>query len=256
MTDSTSTLKRWRVLCIAENIMVDVFSIEAPTICPNDHLDRSIDTSRTILAEVISKNTTIIEDNTPGNFQRQMLSISIPAGSPGDITNHDFVWPYNLLIWKTELTPTSSNVGDMLDVSVAPNTIVGALTALANIGDTVLNITSATFGLPNLTRGLVAHITNTITQQDLGRILAVDNTNFQITVENSLTQSYNPGTLFQITVCVIKEEVFVQPNIKLTVGEKGIRTKSLSENTVLRFTYHNTDGAAKNLYPIMEFNYY
>jgi hypothetical protein len=253
---SSEEVKRYRVLCIAENKMVTAYGIKPPTLCPNDHADRSIDHSRTVLAATFKRDQVEIFDPTTGNFQYTTLKFSVPSGSAGDVSDHDFSWPMTLDIWKTEFMAGTEHVGDSMNVMIDPDRVIGILTADANIGDTELSVSSAGFAHPALSPGLEIKLDDTSNSEDLGRITGVDSVNFKLHVENGLTQNFLAGTQVIINVCIVKDAMVSQTKKAYIMGSKGIKSKELPSDIVMRFRYKNNDGVAKDVHIEMEYNYH
>ncbi len=248
-------VKQWRVLCLEENKMVTVYSPDVPSLCPNDHPDRTIDHTRTTMIAHISTKKFQIENSTPGNFQHTTVLINVPSGSPGDIYVHDMSWPMDIYIWKTEFLPETKHKQDEISIMVAPNKVIGALTQDANIGDTELNVTSTVFDFSLLSKGVDAKLDDTVNSEEVGRITGIDPVNFKIHIENPLTQTFSAGTQFQINLCMIRNLIISQDIKTVKIGSKGFTSKFIPANTVLRLLYKNNNGQAKDVYFSMEFNY-
>jgi hypothetical protein len=253
MTDTV--VKHYRVLCIEENKMVTVYGLEPPTLCPNDHADRTIDHSRTIKSGQYSHKTVELQSGTPGNFQYTTIHFTIPAGTPGDVTDHDFSWPMDLMIWRTEFVPGTEHVGDMSSTIISPDQIIGILSADANIGDTELTINSEAFGFPNLTKGIEVMLDDTSNAENLGRIVGIDKVYFKIHVETPLTQNFAAGTNLCLNICIVKDIAISQSNRSIMIGAKGFSSINVPANTVIRFKYKNNDGLEKDVHIEMEYNY-
>jgi hypothetical protein len=253
---SNQIVHRYRVLCIAENKMVTAYGEEPPLLCPNDHVDRSLDHSRTIMADTFKKNQVEIFDPTDGNFQYRCIHFSVPSGSPpGEVTPHDFSWPMDLKIWKVEFIPGSEHVGDMVDVIIDPDREIATLTADASINDTELVVASTAFDYPYLTRGIEVKLDDTVNTENVGMITAIDRVNFKLHVETPLTQNFSIGTKICVNVKMVKDAMINQASRPYVVGQKGFKSKELDANTTMRFNYKNNDGQPKDVYVEMEYNY-
>lgn len=239
-----STVYQYRVYCIEEGKNVNVWATTTPKLCPNNHTDRSIDPNRTTVVSSLSTNTIKAEEPTEGYFQATTVEMNIPSGSPGDVTLIDVSWPMDILIWKTEFNPVSDMMGDKINVIGDPGLSVGALTADASATDTVLNVSNTV--TDNVIRGFDVQLTDGSTTEKLGRIVGVDKDNFQITVENALTNNFlaSSPTYVQLNVCSVKDFKIDTLN-KTQFGEKGFRYKTLPANTVMRLEYTNNNGLPK-----------
>lgn len=252
---SETTVFQYRVYCIEENTFVTLWSIEEPTICPNEHADRTIDPSQTVIIDNVATNTVITKEPTTGQFQHTTRTIVVPSGYPGDVSVHNYTWPMDLEIWKTELFATSENIGDEITLTVAPNTIVGQLTSTGNIGDTVLNVTSTAVTNDLIVRGVEVELDNTFYTEDLGRVVAYDATANTITVENAITMPFVAGSMVKLNLRMVKDAVLHRVERVHRIGEKGFKAKTLPANTIVEAKYKNNDGLAKSIVFVVEYYY-
>jgi hypothetical protein len=255
MSDAETVVKLWRVLCIKENIMVDGWGIDAPTICPNAHADRTIDPTKTRMIKWVSTKKVQVDDTTSGHFQHTSLSAVIPAGTVGDVTNCDFSWPMDMDVWKTEYTPLSASLGDDVCVVVGPDAIVGGLVAPAVIGDKSLYISPATLASDEFTKGIELALDDGVNYQNIGRVTSINKNTYEIKFENALTNNYAAGTLVKINLCMVKDLHINNSGVKYQFGEKGLKFKTIPANTVVRIKYKNNDGAAKSVQFELAFYY-
>ena len=237
-----TTVNKYLVFCIDENDFFPIWSETEPTLCPNDHADRSIDSARTLILETLDENIVKAEEHTDGYFESEHIRIDIPSGTPGDITEHDVSWIMNIILWKTYLTPTSDMIGDEISVLASPETTIGVLTAPANIGDTVINVNSTV--IDNAYRGFLVTIDDTVNKDVVGRLSNIDSGNSQITFETPLSYAYAAGTPVKISVYVLKNIYISDTNI-IDIGAKGFKGKGITAGTILRVYYTNNSGTAK-----------
>lgn len=252
----TTEVKRWQVVCLAENKLVEVFSPDVPTLCPNDHPDRSIDTSRVVLLETIKSNRVEVVDGVPGQFQHTSLRMSLPEGDPDSKSVFNFTWPMNIQIWRTEFMPGPEHKGDTINVCIDPDRTIGVLTQNGNIGDTELYLSPSAFGYPGLIRGIEVNLTDGVNTQHVGRLIAFDSTIFKMTVEKPLEYNFSAmSTYFQVCLHIVKDAYISQPLLSYGIGQKGLAAKSLPANIVMRVIWTNGSGAAKDVTFILEYNY-
>lgn len=250
------TVGLWRVLCIAENKMVDIQSIDVPTLCPNDHPDRSIDHNRTIRWGSVSNQNVNVIDPTPGNFQYMNLDFTVPAGAQNDETHHDFEWAADILVSTTEFIPQTEHLNDRIDVIVAPDHDAGAITSDALTGAQIMNVDDDVLAFEALTKGVELKVENNGMSQNLGVITSIDRQNKQIGFETPLTADYPTGSRVLMNVCLIKNGIIYQTTHPIKVGEKGFRNKLIPAGTKLRFCYTNSSGLEKRVVVTMQYNYF
>jgi hypothetical protein len=252
---SVVTAYQYRVYCIYEAAYVNVWGTSAPTLCPNNHTDRAIDTSQTVIINTISNNIVTTQEPTTGKFQSTTLTLNIPTGPPGQISNFDYSFPMDLQIWKSDFFADTANIGDVINGIIAPNSQIGILTSSANIGDTVLNVNKGLVTSIQVTRGVDVFLDDGNNIIAYGRIININSTNNTITVENPLTQTYNSGAMIRMNIRVIKDMILYYPGKLQKVGEKGFKAKLLPANTIIRIAYTNNSGSAKTCIFVLEYYY-
>ena len=248
---STHIVKLWQVFCIQEGINVNVWGVDAPTLCPNDHVDRTIDPTKTRMVNYISTKKVQIETAEQGFYQARSSKVIVPAGNAGDITTYDFSHPMDISILEIGFNTTSNMVGDEISFVALPETQIGVLTQDANISDTVLNVPSTTVNLPNLVKGMeivIENVNNNPTKEDLGRITAINKDTFQITVETASSQLFAAGTLVKINTYPLRNFVIQKADSEHTFGRKGVGAREIPANGVTRVVYTNNNGQAKTFY--------
>ena len=243
-----SIIYRYTVFCIEENAYVTTYGTSTdpvPSLCPNNHADRSINPSLTSIDEIISDSIVTATENTDGYFETTTVKMLIPAGPPGTITEHDVTWPMNIIVWNTRITPTTPMIDDIITVMASPETIVGVLTVPASISDTVLNVNSTV--TDNVQRGFVITLDDTVNKDVVGRVTAIDKINGTITVQTPLSYAFSPGTPVKISIYMLKDIYITDTNI-IEIGQKGFRGKQLDANVPLRVYYTNNSGTEKTIY--------
>lgn len=241
---SDQTVYQYVVYCIEEDTDVTQWSVDPPTLCPNNHNDRTIDQTKTRITSQISQKIVKVNEPTDGYFEANGLTFDIPAGNPGDehilMTN----WPMDILIWRTQLVALPNNVGDSFSIIGAPDTIIGITTDNAIIGATTLVVSPTV--LPNIVKGLDLSIDDGTNYQKLGRVTGIDNTLSTITVENALINPYTLGAFIKLNVYMIRN-YFISSNRLISFGDKGFRGKILPAGVNMKLIYKNMDGQAKKV---------
>lgn len=255
---TSETVKVWQVKCIAENAMITTYSPTMPTLCPNDHPDRSIDPLFTIQVGEYKQDLITVQNSVPGVFQLKTFQINVPSGSPGDISTHDLSWPMDVYIWRTIFVPSASNVGDSLYVTIDPDRIIGDLTASAAIGDTELIVSSTVFTFPYLVKGVLCKLTDPLNPGNINipsRIIGFDKDSFKIKLEHPLTAPLGLGTFVIVNMVLVDTLLISQTIYPYITGAKGFSANRIPPNAIMRFFYTNGDGSAKTLNIDFEYNY-
>lgn len=248
-------LTQYRLYCIQEATFVYTWSADVPTLCPNNHLDRTIDSSQTVITGRTGSNYVVAGQDTLKNFQHTCITMDVPSMTPGDVYTHIFSWPMTIQIWKTEFYTGIEHLNDRFTIYVAPDTVVGALTAPASIGATTINVSPTVVTNQVVSCGIDIELDNGVINEEPGRITAFSSGTNTLTFENPLTNNFAAGTLVKFNLKVINDIVMHRTGFVYKIGEKGLKGKTIPANTQLRGEYTNMDGQAKKLYVVIEIYY-
>jgi hypothetical protein len=243
----SSTVYLYRAHCIEENIDITEWGTSPPTLCPNDHSNRELDPNSISIVNTISQQQFTALENSDGWYQATSFVMDIPAGATGTVYTKDTSWPADIIIWQTDIYTdnTIDGTGDVIDLIAAPDTIIGAITVGANIGDTVLNMSPTVFGI--LTRGIDITITDGTNRNELGYVISINIINNTVTVQNPLTNNFAPGSLIYLNIHTIRHLYVNKLVNRYNFGKKGFKGKIVPANTCLRLCYTNTTGTAKTI---------
>ena len=252
---SDTTLNHYKIFCNTDNKYEYIWSEEEPTICPvnNSH---SVDlNSISIVHEVGTNIVTIKEENIPtgGNYMCECFQI-LAATGPNVNTSEDYTWPFPINVLEIKIAPREENAGDDVSLCVAPQTIVGAITAPASSSATEIYVTQTV--IDNMMVGYHCHLFDGVNQDDCGRIVSIDKINNKITVETPTVNSFSPlsPTYVQMTVHVINSYVFGPPQV-YAVGDGKIGGSYVPANTTVRVTYRNKTAQPKTLSAQLDYLY-
>lgn len=240
----------WQLLCNVEAQYVLTTRIEEegpPTLCPNDHVNRSNISNVRRLGTVDRKETTILEP-TMGIFEAKMFKYAIPSGTVGDKTT--FIEPFanNIEVWKTAIEITPDLVGDKISICVAPGATIGMLTAPVSSGF-ILDVPPATVNSIYLFNGCVIELYDSVGMQtqDMGYLTNIDKDLNQLTVQIAVGASFPAGTLVKMYNYMLRDYEMAQAGYRL-FGDKGFKSKMIPANTPIAITLQNNTGLAKNLF--------
>lgn len=251
----TTQLYQYRIYCIEEAIFAYVWASDTPTLCPNNHADRTIDTNQTVIISRTGNNYVIAGQDTLKNFQHTCVPMNVPAMTPGTIYTHTFSWPMTIQIWKTEFYTGTEHLNDRFTIFVAPDTVVGVLTLPASIGATTITVSPTAVTNQLISCGIDIELDDGVNSENPGRITAFDTTLNTITFETPLTQAFLATTSVKLNMKVVNDIVLHRTGFVYKIGEKGLKGKTIPANTPLRGEYTNMDGQAKTLYVVIEIYY-
>lgn len=253
-----STLYKFRVYCQDEEQYIETWSTSQPIVCPNNNIHTINQNSWTILQEISEKIVEIKEERIPtgGNYKYYGREIDIPSGSPGDITNINYVWDYPVSILNGVLTVNTENLGDKISVVAAPDTIIGNATSDINIGDTVITVNQTV--LDNLYLGYLISLLDSTngTINELGEIININKINNTITVNKATTDAFLAANLIYVRMSVIRidKACLAYPG-RFDIGENRIGGTYLSTGLVFQLKYQNNNGQAKKFATAVELLY-
>lgn len=246
---------QYRVYCIEEASFVYTWSTETPTICPNNHVDRSIDLNNVVIIGKVGENRVIAGQDSLKNFQHTCIPINVPAMTPGDVYVQTFSWPMLIQIWKTEFYTNTEHVNDRLTIYVAPDTVVGVLTQAASINDTTIHVSSTVINNNVFSNGVDIELDNGVISEEPGRVIGHSTSLNTVTFETPLTQNFAIGTYVKLNLKVINDVVMHRTESVYKIAEKGLKGRTIPANTNLRALYTNTNGQEKKLYLVIEIYY-
>lgn len=233
------TLYRYRVQCIAEARPVYVWATEPPTLCPNDHPDRSIQGDAVIFDEFSEGDVvaTIREESTPTNGKFQFTSLQFIVPAEGTAI-HEQSWPHPVSVldfwWVTDV----EDRGDIVSLLVGPDTPTGVLTTSASAADTLLNVQSTVvdYTYPGDTIRLYDGSSTSEEMLVIGR----DTENSTITVESGVSAAWSatsPTYVLSTTRVVVDCEIGRE--WRITVGKGKIGGSYIPTNVVVRTVWRN-----------------
>ena len=247
----------WRVFCQTENAYVFVWSETEPTVCPNDPVNHTIDSSQTTIVQQISDSfIRIQEETTPtqGLYRFQGYEYAIPSGTPGDVTVIDVTWPRGITMLNGDFDATSDHVGDEIDADAAPQSPIGYITQDVAINDTIIHVSATVF--EHMSTGFIVTLTDGVNTVDLGECLSKDTVAGTITVETPSSVAFAAAT-----PTYIKITAHVVNNLKVRIArlyafaKKRRGGKTFPAGVPFRIYYKNNSGVAKSFGFNLEYMY-
>ena len=249
-----TTIYLYSVYCQTEGIYKEVWGVDPPSLCPTNTSD-TLDLNSISIKQSISEEVSKVTQDTEGLLQFKGIKGDIPVGLIGDKTNIDISFPHDIRLLNACIGADSANIGDGLEIIVGPDTIIGTLSANANIGDNVLTVSSGIFNIPQLRKGVEISLFDGVTSNKCGRLIGIDSENNQITVETPLTSAFVTGNFVRLSLAVVKDYYFHPSKHEQCIGMKGMQSLLLKANTVLRFEYTNNSVNAKAFNCQLEYYY-
>lgn len=243
------TVYYWEVYCTTDSKYEFVWSPTEPTTCPTNAAHTISTNPGPIIKQTISDHTVALKEEidgeTQGIYKLRGYIQNVPSGTPGNVTTLTHTFPYPITLMNGWFISTEANKDDCFDVSVADNTIVGAIAAPVYSGNSTVTVTSTV--LDNVYKGYYITLTDGVNADDMGEVISIDPGNSQITCTNSSTNNYNPlsPTYVQMTVKVMEKFHINLGGTRYAFAEKKIGGKYIPSNIPINIHYTNSNGNAK-----------
>lgn len=181
---------------------------------------------------------------TQSQYRAKGLNLNITA-LQGEKNWVDLSFPYHCNIFSCQYIHKDYMEGDVIDVIIAPDTLIGAITANVDIGDTVINVQPTV--IDNLKIGYRVNLFTGVTSEEIGECIAIDSVNNQITVSKAATMPYMAGgpTYVRMNYYMV-EDLALRDKHAMELGKDLIGGSLLPANRVLRLIYTNNEGTTVN----------
>lgn len=193
------------------------------------------------------------DGSTGGNFCSESFVVDVLA----EIGKYEKVvsFPFDINIIRGSFNDMPEFKGDNIELCIAPDTVVGAITQDASIGDTVLNVSQTV--IDNVKVGYYLAIFDGTNEDNLGRIISIDKTASTVTVQTALVSSFTAAT-----PSYVKITIFMVPFAYLEGSgnninfEGSVKSSFIPADTIIHVAYTNVTGGSDRKYSFrMEYFY-
>jgi hypothetical protein len=243
-------LNKYSIRCSSEGKLVYCWDDKQPAVCPNNTSHLIDLNSIKVIDTIIQNSVNIIQSTgiTGYNFRVESKKINIP---PNSIYYEDYRWDYPIEIMTVNWVTDTSNIGDIVDGYVAPDTIIGAITENINIGDTIIHVSSSV--LLYIKIGYEVNITNGVNNIFMGEVKNLDFVNNTLLCTIAASDNINSPAYVQMTIHNIMN-MHLQPGTT-NLATKSIAASLLTKETKARIKYTNNGDTEKTFYFYYEFLY-
>jgi hypothetical protein len=169
------------------------------------------------------------------NFVQRSFTVSIPAAQ--GLTEYEIKFKYDVKLIRAKYLDLPSNAGDILNVDINPNKIVGINIIPCTPSQTIIYVSPTV--IQNLQVGFDVSITNGVTVDDLGQCLEIKGD--YIIVENQLINSYSIGAYIRLTVPLVRDLSFSGASSERVI-EGTTKTSLLPKGVPILLKYDNLTG--------------
>lgn len=233
-----TTVYKYRVYCVTDAIYEYQWGETEPTKCPTNTA-HTIDASKTV---IVDKNepelVTVKEELVPTGGHFQITTVTLEA-TANVTTTVDHSWPIPVTVLGVSFVTKAPHEGDLLDIIVAPDTIVGTLTANISTGNVIANVSQTV--IDNVHLGYEVYLWNGIDTHSGGLVLNVDTNAKQIEFQNPTEMDF---TITPLTTYVKMSRNYVKdfelgPAWKYEFGSGKIGGSYVPKNRIIRIAYTN-----------------
>lgn len=234
----------WNVFCNNENQYVDIdtFNDVTPLICPNS-LDHTIDPDKTVIKfrnnvseiKILEETMESNISRTGGYYIAEGFDFEMLPGRSNNVKQFDI--PISVIAMT--FSPISTdNIGDRFDVVINPDTVIGAIANVVNIGDTEIPLNDTAFQYATI--GFYLTIDDGVNNHDLGIVIAKNPITKTVTIKNPPTTFFNPlsPSYIKLTMYRIKNFLITNTDPIVLVSNK-IGCSYLPSKTSVVLVYNN-----------------
>jgi len=214
----------------------------------------SVETPTIVKADILTEAIKFVEagDTTQGLYSAKSLIMDISSGEAEQIT--DFTWPYDIAIMSGTLGVSNDMLGDELSIDIGPNTLVGALIAPLNVGDTSIYVSPTV--LENIKKGFYIGLYNAggDTGVEIAQVIDRDDANSKLMLGAPSDVSANAGSYIAMCAKLIPN-LYLHSIDKIEIGKDLPTGQRIPKNLPVRVDYHNNNSLAKKISFFVEFLY-
>lgn len=248
-----TTLYKHRVKCTTDNKLEYIWleTDTEPDKCPTN-TSHTIDSSGHAIVDTRAPNETVIkEEYTPtgGNFKAETRIVNTTANST---SSSNFSWPFPISVLTMRTVTSDAHKGDVMNITVAPDTIVGVITEAASTSASTLTVSNTV--IENIYKGYKVKISDGINTDDLGYVISVDKVNKQISIQTATTNVFAIGSAILMSVSHVENFTFGYGG-KYVIGASKIGGAHVPANTIINVKYQRNDSTDIDVTIQVEFLY-
>ena len=136
--------------------------------------------------------------------------------------------------------------GDSMEVHVAPNTLIGALTQDAQLPDNFLYVSQSV--LDNIKIGYYIGLYNQYNEyeEELGQVIEIDKNNSKIILDTTIKRYIPAGNYLAMCIKIIPKVYFYTNNV-IEIGKNIPTSQFIPANTDILIKYINNNNLSKTL---------
>jgi hypothetical protein len=245
---SNISLKKWRVYCETEMSWSEGWleGDAEPTKCFNNSSHDINVLSKNLLEETSKQVVSIQQEAVPtgGNYKTEMYSFVATAGTT---TIYPVSWPFPVTASSVHLFSEEDEKGNVFNVVVSPETVVGVILQNLPIGSTSTTVNSTVIAVAKIGYEVI------INSEFLGRIISIDSDNFTIIFENATQVEHNLNSPFKLQHRIISNYLVGYLKNPHSIGVDNLTGKYLKANTITNCIYTNNTVSSKTCRFIIDY---
>lgn len=243
-----TTIYKYRIKCTTDNKYEYTWAETEPSTCPTNTA-HTINSSLTSIVEINEADLiTVKEEFIPTGGHYKMFSKKMPLIATGvtGTLNFSFNIPHSIISGYTKTI--ANQRGDVINIDVAPDTIVGVIASDISVNDTDVNVSQTV--VDNMFVGRYVKFNDGTNDSGYSEVISITGSSNYIRVVDAIPYAYTGSTPVRITTKYI-DNMEIGEAGDYYVGRDKIGSSYIPANTTIRVKYYNKNGPNKE--PIFTF---
>ena len=213
------------------------------TTCPED-VTHAVQSGSAAIS-VIQKDTDVTISQGKSVFcNPEIEGKVVTAVSGGDSTN-THTWISDVTLMAIEVFVEQANQGDIIDLFLGVDTNAGKISSSISSGVKVISVSDAVILAARI--AFLCKIKASATENELGRILAIDENAKTITVATATTDAFTTAADILLTQVVADDLPLPAYQTTINIGGSYIAGIPIDAGCKLTIGYHNSGGSASRI---------
>lgn len=246
-------VSRYLVYCETEQKTLYVLNENTPTECPNDPTHSIHNDSVRVLETYPVGLTTLAQETslTGNSFAIETRKLTI---EPHETETLDLAWNFPVNILSLFFNTEHKHSGDTLTMSVAPDTVIGAINSDTSATDNIINVTETVIGA--IRPGFWLCLTDGTYTSEYLQIIGVNPVAQTVTLDGEIGYNFlaTSPTYVKLTIFVMKNLEIQGPH-QYRIGDVTHGSASIPTGTPVRIQYTNNSPFIKTFIGTSEYLY-
>jgi hypothetical protein len=234
---SNIIVSKYKIFCDTEDAFVEGWSEASPTTCYTNS-GHTVNVDSVQLIEHAYENVVKINQNqvSAGNNRRVVATSFADMDEKKEYTAY-YTVPVASALYSVKFIADDMNKGDILTISMNPDTDLGLIEANVSASDTSF-VASATF-LAAAQVGYHVTLDDGVNADYLGEILSIDTNTGVVVMSEAAVHAFEAASTHSLMTVYLIKDMVIGPAAQYAFFDEFIEGYSLPADTVFKFTYNN-----------------